>query len=143
MKLFGHPIHIMLIHFPSALFPMDLICSFLAVYYDITFTSASFYAMMGGTVIGWLAVITGCFDLINISQTRPELIKKVLLHGGINTVVLVIYSLLAYLAFKKYPQILPDDLAKLIIKISTVSFMFIANYLGGNLILKNKVGIEK
>jgi uncharacterized membrane protein len=144
MKLFGHPLHLMLIHFPSALFPMDLVCSFIAFYYpNPSFTSASFYAMIGGTFLACLAVITGTFDLIGVTQHKPEAVKKALVHGGINTCVLIGYSVLCYIAFQKYPDLAPDGMSNLLIKSFLVLFMFAGNYLGGSLILKDKVGVEK
>jgi len=138
MKLFGHPLHIMLIHFPSALFPMDLICSVLALYYGNGLSMASFYAMTGGTVLGALAIVTGALDLIPISNRRPELVKKILLHGGINSLVVIVYSLLAYLAYRKFPDITPDSWPLIITKACLVLFMIGGNYVGGSLILKDK-----
>jgi uncharacterized membrane protein len=138
MKLFGHPLHIMLIHFPSALFPMDLVCSVLALYYGSGLSLASFYAMIGGTVLGALAIVTGALDLIPISNRRPELVKKILLHGGINSLVVIVYSLLAYLAYTKFPHITPDGWPLIITKACLVLFMIGGNYIGGSLILKDK-----
>jgi len=143
MKVFGHPIHIMLIHFPSALFPMDLICSFIAYYFGIlSFAEASFYAMTGGVLLGFMAVITGFADLISTAEKRPDLVRKILVHGGINTLVIIVYSILAFIAYKHYPELTPDRPALLITKAGLILLMIIGNYLGGNLILKDKIGIE-
>jgi uncharacterized membrane protein len=138
MKLLGHPLHIILIHFPSALFPMDLVCSMLAPYYGNGLSLASFYAMLGGAALGTLAIVTGALDMIPISSRRPELVKKMLLHGGINSLVVIVYSLLAYLAYKKFPNIPPDSWPMIITKACLVLFMFGGNYIGGSLILKDK-----
>jgi hypothetical protein len=50
---------------------------------------------------------------------------------------------LAFIAFKRYPQLEPDGIAKIILKGGLISFMILGNYLGGSLILKDKIGIEK
>src|SRR6476620_11479925 len=101
MKIFGHPIHIMLIHFPSALFPMDLACSAIFLYTkDASFTTASFYSMAGGVMLGWLAVIFGVFDLLNVFKNKPAAMKKALWHGGINSTVVLAYTILAFLQYK-------------------------------------------
>jgi uncharacterized membrane protein len=144
MKIFGHPLHIMLIHFPSALFPMDLVCS-LAGYYkeDTSFVSASFYAICGGVVLGWLAVITGVIDLVGILKNKPGSIKKAIIHGSINTTVLTGYTLLGLMAFKKYPELVADGPGKLFIKAALVAILIIGNYIGGSLILKDKIAVEK
>ena len=144
MKVLGHPLHLMLIHFPSALFPMDLACAvFGHIKGDLSFTYASFYAMTGGVLLGWLAVITGAIDLLGIIKNKPHAIKKAVIHGSINTTMLTGYSLLLYIAFKNYPDLVPDDTRKMVIKGGLVAFMLIGNYLGGSLVLKDKMVMEK
>lgn len=144
MKILGHPIHIMLIHFPSALFPMDLICAGLAWYTgNPSFTDASYFAMVGGVGLGALAIMTGAFDLTELVESNPLALKKALVHGGINATVVIAYSVLAFRAYETFPDLVPDGTAILIIKASLVTLMIAGNYLGGSLILKHRVGLEK
>jgi uncharacterized membrane protein len=144
MKFLGHPIHVMLIHFPTALFPMDLACSIVGYFTNgISFIHASFYAMIGGAALGCCAIITGTFDLLNVINEKSSVIKKALLHGSINGTVVIVYIVLAFNAFKRYPQLEPDGIAKIILKGGLITFMILGNYLGGSLILKDKIGIEK
>jgi uncharacterized membrane protein len=117
---------------------MDLVCSIFARYYGNGLSMASFYAMLGGAMLGALAIITGALDMLPISNRRPELVKKMLLHGGINSLVVIVYSLLAYLAYRKFPDITPDGWPVIITKGCLVLFMFGGNYIGGSLILKDK-----
>lgn len=143
MKILGHPVHVMLIHFPSALFPMDLACAAIAFYTkDASFTNASFYVLCAGTIVGWLAVVTGAFDLIGIFEKKPGAMKKALVHGGINSTVVIIYSVLAFIQYKHYPALLPDNVLMLILKAGTIAFMIAGNFIGGSLILKHKVAVE-
>ena len=97
MKLLGHPIHLMLIHFPAALFPMELVCYY--IYYtnhDTSFSYTSFYAMIGGVILGSLSIITGAIDLIGIKD-NGGLQAKALIHGSVNTtVVLGLYNTCCY-----------------------------------------------
>lgn len=144
MKVFGHPLHLLLIHFPAALFPMDVVCSFLGYRFgDASFVSASFYAMTGGALLGILAVVTGTWDILGVMNTHPQALKKALIHGGINTVVVMAYCFLAWNAYKTYPALVADSLTLLIFKGSLVAFLFVGNYLGGSLVLKDKIGVEK
>jgi uncharacterized membrane protein len=144
MKILGHPVHIMLIHFPSALFPMELACSLLGYYRgDDSFLSASFYAMCGGVTLGWLAAIAGLIDLVGLIKNRPLSIQKAIIHGTINAAVLIGYSLLVYIAFKKYPDLVADTPVKLVIKGTLVALLIVGNYMGGSLILKDKIAVEK
>jgi uncharacterized membrane protein len=144
MKVFGHPVHIMLIHFPAALFPMDLVCSVVGyITKEFSFVQASFYAMVGGAIVGCGAIITGTFDLLNVINEKPSVVKKALIHGSINGTVVVIYIVLTFVAYKSYPQLEPDQIAKIFLKGGLITFMILGNYLGGSLILKDKIGIEK
>lgn len=143
MKIFGHPVHVMLVHFPSALFPMDLVCSIIAYAYDInSFAYASFYAMVGGVVLGGMAILAGGIDLLGVAKDKPRLVVKVLIHGSINTTVVIGYSVIAFLAYKSYPQLLPDSLLMMAGKGALVTFMIVGNYFGGNLVLKEKIGVD-
>jgi uncharacterized membrane protein len=143
MKILGHPVHIMLIHFPSALLPMDFACSALGYYTgNSSFTDASFFAMAGAVLLGCLAIITGTFDLLGLIEGKPLALKKALLHGGINATVIIAYSILAFRAWKQFPELTQDGIGLLVVKGCLVTFMIAGNYLGGSLILKHKVGIE-
>lgn len=141
MKILGHPIHLMLIHFPSALFPMELVC-YAAFYFkgEQSFSTASFYALMAGSVIGWLAIITGAMDLLKIDSSRTKVMNKALIHGSINTTVVLAYSVFACIGFMKYPALPDANLTVLILKFLLVVSMLAGNYLGGSLVLKDKVG---
>ena len=133
----------MLIHFPSALFPMDLVCSVIAYTSGInTFAHASFYAMTGGVVLGFMAILAGAAALLGVSKSKPNLVVKVLIHGSINATVVIAYSVIAFIAYKHYPQLLPDSLLTIVLKGILVTFMIIGNYFGGNLVLKEKIGVD-
>lgn len=143
MKIFGHPVHLMLIHFPSALLPMDLVCSLLAYCTGTSsFVQASFFAMAGGVVLGILAIVTGAFDLIGVVENKPLAVKKALIHGGINGTVICVYSLLAFRAYRDFPALVPDTVTLLVIKGLLITLMMGGNFLGGNLILKYGVGVH-
>lgn len=141
MKLFGHPLHLVFVHFPAALFPMDFICSLLFRYSGVpSFADASFYALCGGVTAGWIAVIFGTFDLLGVMEKHREAMKKALLHGGINTAVILVYSLLAYAQYKQVPW--ADGMGILVLKGLALAGMVIGNFMGGNLILKHRVAVE-
>ena len=143
MKFFGHPLHMVLIHFPSALFPMDLVCSAIASYGGpSTLLHAAFYATLGGVMLGWLAIITGAIDLVPVVKHKPASVNKALIHGGLNTCVVIVFSVIALVANKSFPDLTPDSTALLITKTLTVSAMFIGNYLGGSLVLKDRIGSD-
>jgi uncharacterized membrane protein len=144
MKILGHPIHVILIHFPSALFPMDLVCSVLANCYNRPgLSEAAFYASVGGVIFGCLAVITGAFDLLPVVKDKPGSVNKALIHGSVNTTVLIGFTIFTFISYKHFPEIPYDSTLKLVIKGILVLLLAIGNFLGGSLILKDKIGVEK
>ena len=143
MRLLGHPVHVMLIHFPSALFPMELVCYGLLFFTGKTsFATASYYAMAGGVALGWLAAIAGAFDLGKIPPYKPGVVKKALIHGSINSSVLIAYTVFVYLVSKQYPNVPDASPGLLVVKAILVSVMIVGNWLGGELILKHKVALD-
>ena len=143
MKLFGHPVHVILIHFPSALFPMDFVCALIAVYTgNGSFNDSAFYASVGGVLAGWLAALAGVVDLAGVAKNKPKSLNTALLHGGINSTVLLGYTILDFLAWKHYPSLTNDSTIKLVVKGALIVLLLVGNYCGGSLILKDKVGVE-
>lgn len=144
MKIFGHPIHIVLIHFPSALLPMDLVCSLIARFGGPgSFTDAAFFAAAGGVLCGWLAVVAGAFDLVPLVKEKPGSLNKALIHGSINTTVLLGFTVTAYISYRHFPELYPDSTLKLAIKAGLVFLLGVGNFLGGSLILQDKVAVKE
>lgn len=142
MKVFGHPVHMMLIHFPSALFPMDMICSLLgASTGNPSFAGAAYFAMTGGVLLGALAIVTGVFDLAAVTEQKPLSVRKALIHGAVNSTVVIGYSVLAFRGYQQYPDLAQDGVAVLVTKACLLTFMIAGNFLGGSLILKDRVGV--
>lgn len=131
----------MLIHFPTALLPMDLVLSYL--FYSTgneSYGSAAYYCLLGGVGLGLLSGITGLIDLVMIKNKTA--MGSALIHGGINLTAILVFSVFAYKGWKSYPQILMPTMTVIIVKLITVIFMLIGNYLGGRLILKHHIAIE-
>lgn len=144
MKVFGHPIHVMLIHFAVGLLPMDLVLSYLSYqFHEPSFTTAAFYSLIGGVITGYVALLTGLLDLLTIPKENKIALGTGLLHGFINGTVILVYSVFAYKAWQAYPQLTAPTLAALLVKGLLVISLLIGNFLGGKLIYKHHVGINK
>ncbi len=114
----------MLIHFPSALLPMDFVCYGLFYYtHQPSFALAFLYALFGAVVLGWAAALFGILDILKIPPGETDALQKLLIHGGINVSVIMVYTVLAYSAYKKYPTLADASLSHLIFKGVLVSFM--------------------
>jgi uncharacterized membrane protein len=144
MKVFGHPVHMMLIHFPAALLPMDFLLSFFAYYTgDSSLLAGAFYCLVTSVAIGALAIVTGIIDALRIEKDGKQAIATALIHGFINTIVLVFFGIFAYKAWQQYPEITLPAVSTIIIKAVLVVLLFAGNYFGGKLILEYFIGVKK
>ena len=143
MKIFKHPLHVMLIHFPTALLPMDALFSFFAYYNkDSSFLLAAYYCLIAGILSGGLALITGIIDLLLIKKDNKVAIGTALIHGFINGTVILFYGIFAYRSWQQFPQLSMPALPGLILKLALLSILFVGNYLGGKLILQHRIGVK-
>lgn len=143
MKLLGHPIHIMLIHFPSALIPIELLFSIIAfLYKDESFLFTAYYCLIAAVIFASLSIITGAFDLIALQKEKPSALNKALIHGGINSFVSISYIILAFISYKEFPKLSFDSEILIAIKTVLVAFLFAGNYFGGSLVLDDKIGVS-
>ncbi|ALW86365.1 hypothetical protein AUC43_15485 [Hymenobacter sedentarius] len=140
MKLNYHPPHLMLVHFPAALLPMDLVCAALGWYtHHTAFTAAAYYALAGGVGAGWLALVFGFVDLTRIPAERTAAHRTALWHAGLNTLVLMGYSVLFFLQWRQSALALATGLL-LFGKAALLLALVVGNYLGAQLVLKYRLG---
>jgi uncharacterized membrane protein len=144
MRIFGHPIHVMLIHFPIGLLPMEFVLSGLAyIYQDTLLATAAFYCGVGGVATGYVAMLTGLLDLIAIPKENKPAMGTGLLHGFINGLVVLVYTVFVYKAWQAYPNVNVQSLATLLVKGLLVGCLLFGNFLGGRLIYQHHIGINK
>jgi uncharacterized membrane protein len=143
MKVLGHPLHMMLIHFPTALLPMDVLLSFFAYYNnDNSFLPAAFYCVVAGVLVGAAAIITGTIDVLLIKKDKKPAIATAVIHGFVNTIVLLFFGIFAYRGWQLYPEVSMPQTATLITKAVLIIILFGGNYLGGKLILHHHIGLK-
>lgn len=139
-RLFGHPVHMMLVHFPAALFPFSAAVALAALIYNSTELALfNFYIICAGSVMGWLALAFGLIELMQILDQKRTL-RTVLIHGGLNTLWLCIFTILAGVQLKYYPEITIPSLTQVILEMIVVSVMIYSNFLGGELVLRYGIG---
>ena len=143
MKIFGHPLHMMLIHFPTALLPMDVFLSFFAYYnMDSTLLPAAFFCMAGGVLTGLVAILTGLIDLLLIPKNERPALATAIIHGFINATVLLFFGIFVYRSWQEYPDFNMPQMSMLVIKSVLIIVLFGGNYLGGKLIFHHHIGIK-
>jgi uncharacterized membrane protein len=138
-KLFGHPIHQMLIAFPLGLLAMALIFDLIALAAGWPKLHEAAYYMIGaGVVSGLLAAVFGLVDWIAIpGQTRAKRVGA--LHGGGNVVVVLLFAMSWWLRrdVPAEPELLAIVIAGVAAVIATVTA-----WLGGELVDRLGVGVD-
>jgi uncharacterized membrane protein len=143
MKVFGHPLHPLFIHFPTALLPMDLVLSALSYSSgDPSFALAGFYCLAGGVLSGLAAITTGLLALTDIPKTNKQALANGLVHGFLNGFLILVFGVMAYKEWQLYPQPPVATITLLLVKGILVIALFVGNYLGGKLIYQHFIGIN-
>lgn len=144
MKFLGHPIHVLLIHFPTALLPMDTVLGFFGYYtQDEMFAKAGFYCLAAGVMMGYLAMIPGLTDLLKLANAKSPAVSTAFLHALINGSLILVFSVFAYKGWKAYPLTSIPSMTMLIAKSILIIILFVGNFLGGKLIYNYRVGIKE
>lgn len=138
-KLFGHPVHPMLV-----VFPLGLLAA--AVIFDVIrmatgngyWSEIAFWMIAGGVLSGLIAAPFGAIDWLAIpSGTRASRIG--FLHGAGNVVVLMIFALSWWLR-RDAPGI-PGTLA-LALSFAAFAMALVTGWLGGELVDRLGVGVD-
>src|ERR671924_1071419 len=112
VKLFGHPVHPMLIVYPLGLLSMAVIFDILyLIFGNRLLPTASYYMIAAGILGGLLAAIFGFIDWLALpNNTRA---KNIGLWHGIGNFVIVVMFALSWLLRMDNPNFVPDSLALL------------------------------
>lgn len=139
-KLFGHPIHQMLIVFPLGLLAMAVIFDILsAILNEPRWTGMAFYMIGAGIVTGLIAAVFGLIDFLAIpSGTRAKRIGA--LHGVGNLFVVLLFAGSWFLRWPGPEN--PSALAYLF-SYAGAALSLITAWLGGELVDRLGVGVDE
>jgi uncharacterized membrane protein len=139
-KLFGHPIHSMLIHFPMAMFPVGFILDLVSwLQNDRMFALFGFYCMGIGLAGAIAASIFGIMDFLRLPDNKIIRTKAVI-HASINMITVFIYLGLFIFRLPGYPDQKIVSLGLNIVNGCIVLGLIISAHFGGELVLKHKIG---
>ena len=138
-KLFGHPIHQMLIAFPLGVLGMSFFFDLIGMGTSRPqLHQAAYYMIAAGVVTGLLAAVFGLIDFLAIpAGTRAKRIG--LLHGVGNVVVVVLF--VGSWWFRRGTVMTPGMLPVVISGIAVV-LALITGWLGGELVDRLSVGVD-
>jgi uncharacterized membrane protein len=139
-KLFGHPIHQMLIVFPLGLLATGVVFDliYLGTRYS-TMATVAFWMITAGIVGGFMAAPFGWIDWFAIpSHTRAKAIG--LQHGFGNVVVLLLF-IVSWLLRRPMPE-QPGTWA-FILSFAGAGLALVTGWLGGELVDRLGVGVDQ
>ena len=139
-KLFGHPIHQMLIVFPLGLLAMSLIFDVIGMAAGWSgLHLASFYMIGAGILAGLVAAVFGLVDYLAIpANTRAKRVGSV--HGAGNVLVVALFALSWWLRHGDPAH--PMILAVLVSGAASAIALF-TGWLGGELVNRLSVGVDE
>jgi uncharacterized membrane protein len=139
-KLFGHPIHPMLIPFPLGLLGMAVVFDLIAIIggdWD-SLARAAYNMIAAGIVTGLLAAVFGVIDWAAIpSGTRA---KGIATAHGLGNVAIVALFAVAWLLRRDDPE----DPSALVVAIEAVGVLgaLVTGWLGGELVDRLAIGVD-
>ena len=139
-RLFGHPIHQMLIVFPLGLLATAVIFDVIALVTDNTRWAEIAYWLIAAGIIGGLAAAPfGLIDWLGVpGGTRARRIG--LLHGGGNLVVVLLFA--GSWLLRRDNPLAPETLA-LVLSFAGAALALITGWLGGELVDRLGVGVDE
>jgi uncharacterized membrane protein len=139
-RLFGHPIHQMLIVFPLGLLGTSLFFDIAHLVSDNPqWALISYWMIVVGILAGLVAAVFGLIDWLSIpAGTRAKRIG--LLHGGGNVVVILLF-VLSWLMRRDDPGA-PEGLA-IGLSALAVGLALVTGWLGGELVDRLSVGVDE
>lgn len=139
-KLFGHPIHPMLIVLPLGLLIAAVVFDILyLVTNNPLFAQIAYYDIIIGLVGGLLAAVFGLIDWLAIpSDTRAKSIG--LYHGLGNVVVVILFGASWFLRMNS-PDNIPSTMA-LVLSFAGIALGTVTGWLGGELVDRLGVGVD-
>src|SRR5690348_7591383 len=107
MRIRGHPVHVMLVHFPVALWPAHAALHLFSARLPAGVAGvAGFWCLAAGTGLGWLAAGCGLADLLDLSRAGDDRrLRDGLWHALINGSVLGAGTGVLAFEYPHYPAI--------------------------------------
>ena len=140
VKLFGHPVHPMLIVFPAGLFTAAVIFDILyLILGNPILTTVSFYMIAVGVIGGLLAAIFGFIDWLGLPNNSRA--KSIGGWHGIGNFVIVVLFAVSWLLRNGNPNFVPNGFA-MILSFAGIVLALVTLWIGGELVYRLGVGVD-
>lgn len=140
LRLFGHPMHVMLVHFPIALWPASLLCDVVRMLHggDL-WRQTAYWCLAAGSIASVPAIITGIIDYLGI-QGRERAERVALQHLMAMTCALALFII--SLCLRGSPTEAPTSkpIAPVLLSAAGMLPLLFGAWLGGELVLRHGIG---
>lgn len=142
VKIFGHPIHPMLVAFPVAFYTAAMVCYLVYNGNGNPFWfKVALAANIAGVVMAVLAALPGFIDWLNIpQQTKAKSTGAT--HMVFNVVALLLFALNAYMLYGEWNNVQPVLRSALPLTIAGFVCTLVAGFLGWTLVQTYHVGVS-
>lgn len=143
VKIFGHPVHPMLVAFPIAFY----VATF-ALYLtyqsngDVFWFRYGVVANIAGVVMGALAAIPGLIDWFTAIPADSHAKRTGLIHMALNSLTLILFAVAAISNYNKWIESYPNLNATLLLTGIGVLCTVAAGFYGWTLVQKYHVGVD-
>src|SRR5512138_2442202 len=140
VKLFGHPVHPMLIVFPIGLLATSLIMDILyLITRNTLLTTASYYMIAAGVVGGLLAAIFGFIDWLGLPGDSRA--KRIGGWHGLGNFTIVVLFLISWFLRRGNVSFIPGT-AAFLLSILGIGLALITAWIGGELVYRLGVAVD-
>ena len=139
-KLFGHPIHPMLIAFPAGLLVTACVFDIIGLATrNGLWMQASYWMIGAGVLMGLVAAVFGLIDWLAIPfGTRAKVIGA--WHGSGNVVMVLLFGI-SWLLRRDMPSV--PGAIPLVLSFLGLAFLVLTGWLGGELVDRLGVGVDE
>lgn len=144
-RVFGHPLHPILVHLPIGLFLLSFILDAAAMLTEPTspaaFVRPSFYAMALAVITALLAAVPGIADYTEIRRDHPAR-QTANYHMMLNVAAVAIYLVNLAVRYRDLDDPRPHWLP-LAMSLIGVGILSVSGYLGGTMVYDDGVGVGR
>jgi uncharacterized membrane protein len=140
MRLFGHPVHPIVVAFPIALLGLTPILdalSLLGVMADGA--GAAYLCEAAGLIGGGLAILTGFADFVKIPQSEKAAAKTAIIHASLGLSMLGLFGIAFALRGGRMAAATPGPLA---LEAAGAAVLAVTGWFGGHLVFGHGVGVD-
>ncbi|CAN5753763.1 hypothetical protein BH23PLA1_BH23PLA1_22310 [soil metagenome] len=136
----GHPIHPMLIVFPTAFLIGALVCDLAALAVDWAEGGRiGAYLGIAGIVTGLIAGVPGLIDYLTIIPPNSSAKWRGTQHMAVNLAALAAFAL-GWL-FRDFPSLMPG-IGTVLLEVVGVALLTSGGWMGGTLVYRNQIGVD-